>query len=302
VASVANFANREESVDITEQDVKRMDERQLVAAIEQLQADASGRQFSDEERDAWNIYNEALDEYRTRMARLRELASKPGALEPGADWGTRDGSVPGGAVFHEARGLRGQALTANERTHRMPDPAREHMARQLEADDDPEQRLARYVVATSKPEYFRAFAAWMRDPEQGHLAWTAQEREAWQDVKTVSRAMGIGTPGVGGALVPFELDPQILIAGIGSVNPMRSLCRVETTAFNEKRFVTGSQMTAHWYTEGTEVSDDSPPLLQPSILCRKAMAFVPLSFELLEDSDISQQIGNLFADAKDQLE
>src|SRR3954453_15770862 len=79
---------------------------------------------------------------------------------------------------------------------------------------------------------------------------------------------------------------------------MRSVARVETTAYNTKKFVTSTGVTSHWYAEAAQVSDDAPALLQPSIDCQKAMAFVPVSFELYEDSSIAQQIGGVFADSK----
>jgi HK97 family phage major capsid protein len=43
-------------------------------------------------------------------------------------------------------------------------------------------------------------------------------------------------------------------------------------------------------------------LLQPSITCFKGAAYIQHSYELLEDSDISQQVGKILADSKAQLE
>jgi HK97 family phage major capsid protein len=62
--------------------------------------------------------------------------------------------------------------------------------------------------------------------------------------------------------------------------------------------VTSLGVTATWTPEATEQTDDSPALLQPAIVCKKGQAFVPVSFELYEDSDIAQQLGTVFADAK----
>ena len=50
--------------------------------------------------------------------------------------------------------------------------------------------------------------------------------------------MSLLSGGVGGFLVPYEFDPAIVIAWTGFVDPMREVARVETTLFNEKRFVT----------------------------------------------------------------
>jgi HK97 family phage major capsid protein len=54
----------------------------------------------------------------------------------------------------------------------------------------------------------------------------------------------------------------------------------------------------HWDPEETETTDDSPTLLQPTIVCKKGVGFVQVSMELFEDSDIAQQVGRVLADAK----
>jgi predicted phage gp36 major capsid-like protein len=62
----------------------------------------------------------------------------------------------------------------------------------------------------------------------GH-EWSPKEREAVQRVRYADRAMSL-TGASGGFLVPYERDPNILIAVAGSVNPLRDICRVQTTA------------------------------------------------------------------------
>lgn len=83
---------------------------------------------------------------------------------------------------------------------------------------------------------------------------------------------------------------------------MRELATVLPTAQNETRVVTWLGVSASWDAEATEVSDDSPTLIQPSLTAFKGQAFVPVSVELFEDSDLQRQIGELFADSKAQLE
>lgn len=218
---------------------------------------------------------------------------------------------PGGSLRAEDRGnftrrdveptgeVRSQALFANERADFLPDRARAHMERTLREDDDPEHRLARFTVALSSRDYYRAFSKVMNDPISGGHEWTPEERQAVQQVRWTQRTLNLSTTGTaGGFLVPYELDPSIIIAGAGAVSPLREIARVVTTAQNEKRFVTSVGVTAHWDPEETQSSDDSPTLLQPTVVCKKGAAFVPVSYELYEDSDIAQQIGTLFADAK----
>ncbi|WP_433283344.1 phage major capsid protein [Micromonospora sp. CA-244673] len=198
--------------------------------------------------------------------------------------------------------LRSRALTAIERCERLPDAAREVAARNVERDPDPDSRLARYTAVASDPDYFTAFAAWFRDPLSGQYEWTPQERAAFIRVQSMTRAMGLGTGSAGGFLAPYELDPSLIISSAGSVDPMRDVCRVTQTAYNEKRFITTAGVTASWDAEAAEVSDDSPALAQPPVVAFKGAAYVQASYELDEDTDIAREVGALFADAKAQLE
>jgi HK97 family phage major capsid protein len=138
----------------------------------------------------------------------------------------------------------------------------------------------------------------LNDPISGAQYWTPAERDAAQRVKDFERrSMTIGTGTAGGFLVPYELDPSIVLTA-SYRDPMREISRVVTTAYNEKRFVTSAGATSSWDVEETEVSDDSPVLAQPTVTCKKAATFVPVSLELYEDSDIAEQIGMVFADSK----
>ncbi|MBO0882196.1 MAG: phage major capsid protein [Mycobacterium sp.] len=61
-------------------------------------------------------------------------------------------------------------------------------------------------------------------------------------------------------------------------------------------------MTAEWLSEGAEASDASPTLAGPSIGVHKLGVFVPVSYELLEDSTaLLAELGRLMRDAYDQL-
>lgn len=229
-------------------------------------------------------------------AYLRSISGDPAHSEAGATFGSEDrrgdrgGERPGQDMLSEA-------LRANERASFLPEQSRAHMEHQLRSDDDPTQRLAAFVVELSDRDYFRAFASWLRDPVSGGHEWTPDERDSVRRVRHLERALGLGAQG-GGYLVPYELDPAILLAGTGYVDPMRSVSRVDTTAQNIKKYVTSLGVTSHWYAESAETSDDTPTLLQPSITCHKATAYCAVTFELFEDSDIATQLANVFADSK----
>ncbi len=189
-----------------------------------------------------------------------------------------------GAAFHEparpqdAAGpgdkLRSEASRANERAGSCPTLPRAHGAG-APRDDAPDDGLARYVLAASNRDYFRAFSKLMNDPVSGAHLWTPEEREAVQRVKTMQRSLTLGTGGTaGGFLVPYELDPQIIIASAGAVSPLRrDRPRRHHGAEREAvRHLTG--VTAHWDPEETETTDDTPTLLQPTITSKKGAAFV----------------------------
>ena len=235
-----------------------------------------------------------------RLNAVAERATSSGSTESGAfvppqvmrrtnPW------APGGD-------LRGRALGAIERCERLPDRVREVATRSIQDDDDKSNALAAYTVATSNPDYFSAFTQYFNDPVAGPHGWSPAERNAYREVSELSRAMNLGTTTAGGFLVPYELDPQLIIASGGSVSPMRAVARVVQSAVNEKRFTTTLGVTASWDAEAAEVSDDSPALLQPTVTCHKGAAYVQTSYELDEDANLGAQVGALFADAKDQLE
>jgi HK97 family phage major capsid protein len=259
--------------------------------------------FTPEVQSAWdNHKNELarheaiLDQLATRDQKLRDYARNGGAYESG------DGRNPYQSGEVRINGdHRGKALRAIDQLERMPDAAREYATKEIEQDKDIDQRLARVTAALAHPDYFRAFSKWHNDPLTGAHLWSPQERIAVNNVKYLERSFGLGAQG-GGFMVPFELDPSVILANTGSVDPMRSVARVTTSAYNVKKFVSSVGSTASWDPEFQEVSDDSPTLLQPEVTCFKGATYIQHSYELLEDSDIAQQVGKILADSKAQLE
>jgi HK97 family phage major capsid protein len=267
--------------------------RQRVA---ELDAEYPGQNFPDNVADEWNDLNEKIDELEVRRQRVAELAKNPANREAGFHAREDHAGRPSGEV-------RSQALRANDQAGFLPDASREHMERQIREDDDVNDGLARATVALADRNYYRAFAKWMNDPVSGGHSWTDKEREAVQRVQFEARSLTLATTGTaGGFLVPYELDPSIIIANAGATSPLRQISRVATTAQNEKRFVTSTGVTMHWDPEETQSTDDSPTVLQPSVVCKKGAGDVVVSYELFEDSDLAQQIGNVFADAKNVWE
>ena len=85
-----------------------MDEHELRAAIRDLEAEAAGEPFDDDQRERWNKWNEELDELETRRQRVADIVAgrAPGQIEAGVSY-SRGGDES--QVFPEVRDLRSQA-------------------------------------------------------------------------------------------------------------------------------------------------------------------------------------------------
>jgi HK97 family phage major capsid protein len=145
--------------------------------------------------------------------------------------------------------------------------------------------LAEQILVTGAPEYLAAFEQYLSDP--GGFS---------------TRAALSLTPANGGYLVPFTLDPTIILTNNGSANPYRQYATVKTTTTNDWNGVTSAGVSAEWTAEGIEAADATPTVGQLKITPQKADAYLFGSFEVLSDSDFAQQLPELLADAKDRIE
>jgi HK97 family phage major capsid protein len=144
--------------------------------------------------------------------------------------------------------------------------------------------VAKHVLLYGTQEYYEAFRSYMQDPE-GHAA----------------RATTLGTGSLG-FMLPFPLDPTIILTNVGSSNPYRQVSRVEQTTSNTWNGVNSAGVNAAFVGEATAASDQSPTVGQIQITPKRAQAWVFGSYESLEDSDLGTQLPRLFADAKDRIE
>jgi HK97 family phage major capsid protein len=248
---------------------------------------------------------ETLDsEWRSAME--AGISSGAFAVEPGDNCGSsanRSVASPWAPTPSYGAGneLRGKALTAVERDAYASDGARERATKVIESDET--DAVARYVLAVSDPAYLKAFRSLAIDVQRGHLTWGPAERTAVENVATASRAMALSPDSAGGFAVPFALDPSFVVANPGSVNPIRSLARVESVTSDSWNGVRTAGSTASWTAEGQEVGDNSPTLAQPSVPIHKAHAFVPASIEASMDiPNFAEQVAKVLLDARDQLE
>lgn len=261
---------RMESI-IPEWDTKKADHDRLAERAQKIEAvrSASLHEYNREATAPEVIINRANKDPFAEMDRVRA-----GLIDP--------------------KELRGRAMDVVEQSERMEDDAKQHVVRMLEGKREGARHslskktadaVARHILETGSEDYHESFERYLEDP-QGYSA----------------RAALSLTSANGGYLVPFTLDPTIILTNAGSANPFRQISNVKTTATNDWNGVTSAGVNAGWLAEGTEDSDHSPTFGNLKITPQKASAWLYGSYEVLEDSDFSVQLPDLLADAKDRLE
>jgi HK97 family phage major capsid protein len=191
--------------------------------------------------------------------------------------------------------LRARALSAIEKMPSANDRVRSAATDILERFDDKDATIARLVLAASSPAYIRAFskAATNRVHELDDT-----EKRALEAV----RAMSL-TDSAGGYLVPFQLDPTVIITANGSLNEIRRVARTVVATGDVWNGVSAGAVAWSWDAEASQVSDDAPTFAQPTIPIYKAAGFVPVSIEALQDmSNGAGEVARLLAEGREILE
>lgn len=210
-------------------------------------------------------------------------------------WDLRHVTTWGRAPEEVAAELRARAMSAVEKMQGASDNVRQAASTILERYDDKQSTLAKQCLATSSPTYLRAWSKLARDQRE---SLTVEERQIIAEV----RAMGL-TDANGGYLVPFQLDPTVILTSDGSVNDIRRFARQVVATGDVWHGVSAANVQWSWDPEFTEVSDDAPTFGQPAIPVHKAQGFVPISIEALEDAaNVTQEVAKLLAGGKDDLE
>jgi HK97 family phage major capsid protein len=169
---------------------------------------------------------------------------------------------------------------------------------------DPTGGAARYVTAVGAPEYASAFQKMCADPTTGHLRFTGEEVEAFRVVTAAQAEQRAAlTTTTTGIPIPYELDPTLLISGTGALNPIRQIARVELVSEGTVKFATSAEVSAAYAAEGTEASDNTPAMTQPSVTTARGQAFIPYSFEVGQDwATVVENLSRLLADARNVLD
>lgn len=199
---------------------------------------------------------------------------------------------------NQVRDLRTRALYAIEGAAEFLTDTQQARAEKM-IRSDKGGRLSQHMLLTGSDEYHRAFEELLTHNNPALL--DPPEYEAYKMAEAHRRAMSL-TDSAGGFLVPFTLDPTIILTNAGSANPFRRVSTVRTIATDVWHGVSSSGVTAEWLAESEEAADASPTFGSPDIKPEKAAAWIQGSFEVLSDSGFASEVGPLLADAKDQLE
>ena len=231
-----------------------------------------------------------------------ERGSGPASLLPSRTNPYEDLDRVRGANLHDrsvVADLRGRALTAVERVEDSLTAEQLERAERL-VRGDRKGRIAQHILLTGSDAYHRAFESLLANGGNAALL-EDEDLVAYRLAEAHRRAMTL-TDAAGGFLVPFTLDPTIILTNAGSANPFRQVSTVRTITTDNWNGVSSAGVTAEWLAESAQVADASPTFAQPTITPKKAAAWVQGSFEVLSDSGFGAEVGPLLADAKDRLE
>lgn len=154
--------------------------------------------------------------------------------------------------------------------------------------------IARRTLLTENDAYRAAFQKYCR---LGNSAQFNREEQdavaAYQDFE-IKRAVSENTTTAGGFGIPVLIDPSIIITSGAADVPLLRYCRVETVTNNLWQGVSSAGMTWSYSTEGTEASDNSPTLAQPTVRVHMAKGWLPYSIEVSMDyPDFTTEFGRL---------
>jgi HK97 family phage major capsid protein len=262
--------------------------------------------FAALEEEAGELATERAELQRRLDARnaVAALAKNPANVAPGGPAGPDPvinrvgdpydlGEIRAFGTVPVAQELRNRAYKAIEQERALTDAQKEGVVRTLETIRDPEGRFAAHVLATGHPDYRTAWSKLMAG--KGSALNDAEQR-------ALARAMSL-TGSAGGYMIPYTLDPSVILTNAGIIEPIRQISRVEQIVTDVWHGVTSAGVTASWDGEAAEVSDDAPTLASPSVTPYKAQAFVPFSIEAgMDIANLAPAVAELFADAKARLE
>jgi len=135
---------------------------------------------------------------------------------------------------------------------RYDDDVKEAATRTLENVQGQDQ-AALHILTVGNPAYRSAYRKVMR-MERPDLALHFLEGE---ESAAMRASMALASSN-GGYLLPFELDPTIILTNTGTSNQIRSISRVVQTTQNVYHLVASAGVNMEWTAEAAEATDASP--------------------------------------------
>lgn len=279
------------------------------ARLSEMDVEAKGLPFSDEQKTEWAALLESKDEAEkritelsARLATIEALADSPKHTERAgqASRPTAKSRLP--ENLRDSYAYRQIARNPEEQASLEVDGARkiveglgidaksqDRIDTLLRTVDNPAELAAR-IRGASGPAYSRAFGKTIMGQPL-----TTDERAAMA-VYTSSGADG-------GYAVPVELDPTLILTGDTYVSDIRRIARVETITGKEWQGVATDGITVSRVAENTAVTESTVTLTQPRAVPTAVKGLIKFSIELDQDwGSIQRELGRLFAEAKDNEE
>src|SRR5215468_12600139 len=179
---------------------------------------------------------------------------------------------------------RAQTLIENDNRRsswKLPDDKAQ--ASTLLAETDPQ--IARHILLTGSEEYRQAFRTYLQTGNDYSM-----------------RAIQLANAS-GGYLLPYVLDPTIVLTNNASANPFRRISRIVQTTSNAWQGVNSAGVNAALVAEGATAADAAPSdFAQIQVAPKKFAAWVLATYEAADDTNFGEQLPGLFADAKDRIE
>jgi len=149
--------------------------------------------------------------------------------------------------------------------------------------------IARHMLLYGGDDYYDAFREYASDP-------TGRGLQRAAGALSLAAAQG-------GYLLPYFLDPTIVITTDGTTNPYRKLGAVKQITTNAYQGVNSAGVQAAFLDEATAAGTANyQGVGQIQIGVKKAAAWVYGSLEANEDTNFAEQLPKLIQDGKDILE
>jgi HK97 family phage major capsid protein len=255
-------------------------------------------------------YDELEEELQPLLERARRLdsvlaaAREPGRTEAGD--GSRYQGGPYVSIKRDpfdinldvVRAGRGEPTDVISRAKRaleiaprhLDDNGRHYVMGVLDAENALAEGIARHMLLTGSPRYHEEFRQYLGSA--GRVVGPE-----------LVRALNLGSAGAGAALVPYTLDPTIILTNLGIEGSIRSMATIKQITTDSWHGVTSAGVTAEWLSEDTASADVTPAdFADPNIPVHKAHAWVTGSYEALADTNFGEQLSRLIADAKERLD